>query len=85
MFRTLCLALAVTADPECSGQPERRVDAAEHEGADQERRHSPECPEEKWILVRIMVRRVCEVSGESTRGSLVALLASSDNVVVTEM
>jgi hypothetical protein len=58
---------------------------ANHERTDQQRRHTPECPEEKWIFCRVVMGCVCKVAGEPPCCTFMTLLAGGHNIFVAEM
>ncbi len=59
--------------------------SAEEERTDQQRRHTPECPEQERIFLRIMVSRMGQISCKATRRSRMAFLARPDNILTTEV
>src|SRR5262245_27784486 len=65
---------ALPAHLERPRDPQERVQAADAERADEQRRHPPEGPVEERVLVRIVMGGVGEIPGEPPRGALVALL-----------
>ena len=81
------IKLLVRSSPhlQCTGKPEQRMYTAKHERADQQRRHPPECPEEKWIFCRVVVGCVCKVAGKPSRCTFMALLTCPHDIIVAEM
>jgi hypothetical protein len=61
------------------------MDPAEDECPDQQYRHTPECVEEKGILLGIMMRRMREISRELSVRSFMALLTRFNDVGPAEM
>jgi hypothetical protein len=85
MILFLQLLPAIVLHLQCPRQPQKRVDAAEHKCSDQERCHAPEGPEEKWVLLRIVVRCMRQITGELTSRSRMALLTRGDDILSAEM
>src|ERR1035441_10051034 len=61
-----------------SGQPERGVRAGDHQRANQQAGHAPEGEEQERILLRIVVGGMCQITGELTVGTGMALAAGGD-------
>lgn len=58
--------------------------ASHHKCENQKPRHTPERPEEPWILARIMMRRMRQVSREPAICARMARLAGLHDVLTTE-
>ena len=68
-----------------SRQPEECVDSTKEKCAHKKRRHAPECPEQKRILLWIMMGRMGQVSSELACGASMALLASRHDILSAQM
>ena len=66
-------------------QPQQRVDAGDHERADQQRGHEPERVEQDRVLVPVVMRRVRQIAGELPMRAGMALPAGLDDVLARQM
>ena len=64
--------------------PGKRVQQGKRQGADQQRSHSPERPEQPRVAIAIVMRRVCQVARKPPVRALVALAAGLDDIVPAE-
>ena len=65
-------------------QPRSRMQDCKRQYTHQENGHEPKRVEEKWILLGIMVRGMCEISGEFPMRTCVALSTGLHNIPPTE-
>ncbi len=79
------LLLHIPAYLQRTGQPENGVNAAHHKRDDQERRHPPKRPKQEGIFLRIVVRCVRQIPGETPRRALMALLTGLDDVLPAQV
>src|SRR5208337_2840113 len=88
-FRRVGIFLFVSAQfpahLESPGQPEQRMNAADHERSHQQAGHSPEGVEDERILFGVVVGGVRQVTGKAPVRTLVALAAGGRHVGPAEV
>src|SRR5271165_3595592 len=70
---------------ESARQPEQRMHSADHECSQEQCSHAPEGKEQEWVLARVVVRGVRQVSCEPPRCTRMAFLAGRRHVRAAEV
>lgn len=61
------------------------MNATEYKGADEQRRHAPERPEEERVFLRVVVCGMRQIAGKPPGSAGVTFLACADNVLVAHV